>query len=204
MFFRVPFANVRDSDGTAWFGSVKNDGCVRVREAIHRFRRPIMFVTQSKKIGDDPKRMADWIEKNAIEVLNVESYAGTDMGLGMPYFAKRFMVKVFLELGLKALQVEHDFWTPTHFLHSECWCNYGPQRNLNNNVHHKIEFLTLDVSSYEKLKSLNHFQRSHSCHSSDEIVDFKEVPEYPSMPFVRHWGVYKEGRMGIQAIEWIK
>lgn len=57
-------ANVKDSDGTIWFGTTTSRGYSCTRNAAHRARKPFTLATT-------PQAFAEWVNLNNIRTLNV-------------------------------------------------------------------------------------------------------------------------------------
>lgn len=60
-------ANVRDSEGTLWFGNSRSRGGLVTIEACRDHRKPYQIVEP----GDRPSAVADWLRARPIQVLNV-------------------------------------------------------------------------------------------------------------------------------------
>ena len=56
--------NVRDADGTVWFGNQKTPGGKLTLGTARRMGKPLM-------VNPSPSQLADWIKENHIETLNV-------------------------------------------------------------------------------------------------------------------------------------
>jgi hypothetical protein len=83
-------ANVRDSDGTVWFGSIASSGYRTTHDAAVALSKPFLIVDA----GDDrPGQVRDWIEARGVRVLNC---AGDREGVspGIGEWTERFMLAV--------------------------------------------------------------------------------------------------------------
>jgi Circularly permutated YpsA SLOG family len=85
--------NVRDSDGTIWFGTTATQGAKTTLEACERMRRPVMLVTPSEVVL--PSDVVQWLRQNPqIKCLNIAgNRESKNPGIGER--VERFLVAVF-------------------------------------------------------------------------------------------------------------
>jgi hypothetical protein len=87
-------ANVRDSDGTIWFGDFNTLGGRATLDACRRFRRPFCLVYQGITT---PSLVMYWIREKGIRVLNVAGNRESSApGIGAR--VERFLGAVFRQL----------------------------------------------------------------------------------------------------------
>jgi Circularly permutated YpsA SLOG family len=87
-------ANARDSDATVWFGDPGSLGGRTTLRAYADLRKPVMEVLDG---FTEPSDVANWIEAQAIRVLNVAgNRESTEPGIGD--WVERFLVVTFRQL----------------------------------------------------------------------------------------------------------
>jgi hypothetical protein len=85
--------NVRDSDGTVWFGPTDTPGAKTTLDACNRFKRPLMLVEPHRSIL--PADVVIWLRRNSqIKRLNIAgSRESENRGVGKR--VERFLTVVF-------------------------------------------------------------------------------------------------------------
>jgi hypothetical protein len=88
-------ANVRDSDGTLWFGDWHTTGGRATLDACRNQDKPFLIVFRG---ATRPSQVCAWIEANGVRVLNAAgNREPKSPGLGAR--VERFMIRVFRRLG---------------------------------------------------------------------------------------------------------
>jgi hypothetical protein len=88
-------ANVRDSDGTLWFGNVYTPGGAATLDACRQMGKPFLLIFRG---ASRPSEIVAWIGEKDIRTLNVAGdREGNDRGIGGRVEA--FMTRVFARLG---------------------------------------------------------------------------------------------------------
>jgi hypothetical protein len=64
-------ANVRDSDGTIWFGRTDSLTGRTALETCERLDRPCLVISLNGERDDDPQDVVRWIVRHQIRILNV-------------------------------------------------------------------------------------------------------------------------------------
>jgi hypothetical protein len=85
--------NVRDCDGTIWFGTIDTPGAKTTLDACKRFKKPMMLATPSDVVLASD--VVAWIRRNTqIERLNIAgNCASKNPGIGER--VERFLIAVF-------------------------------------------------------------------------------------------------------------
>jgi hypothetical protein len=88
--------NVKDSDGTLWFGETTTTGAQDTVGACQRSGKPCLPVYPGASF--EPAQVAAWIAENSIKTLNVAgNRESMEMGIGDR--VERFLAQVLQELG---------------------------------------------------------------------------------------------------------
>jgi hypothetical protein len=88
--------NVRDSDGTLWFGETTTSGARETVGACHRLGKPCLPVDPGAAF--EPSHVATWIAENQIKTLNVAgNRESEEPGIGDR--VERFVGEVLQQLG---------------------------------------------------------------------------------------------------------
>jgi hypothetical protein len=92
--------NVRDSDGTIWFGSTDTPGAKTTLDACKRQRKPVMLVTPSEVVL--PSDLVSWLRRNPeIKRINIAgNRESKNPGIGER--VERFLTVVFKRLNERA------------------------------------------------------------------------------------------------------
>jgi hypothetical protein len=89
-------ANVRDSDGTIWFGATDSPGGRCTLEACRQNGKPFVVIADTGT-SDPPRSVADWIRTSRINTLNVAgNRESTEVGIGER--VERNLVRLFASL----------------------------------------------------------------------------------------------------------
>jgi hypothetical protein len=197
---------VRDSDATLWIGPMHASGALVVRTYVHDYRRLSYLCPIERPISDKSAKIAEWINKHQIEVLNV--CATGNMARTHIEFTRRLVVHLLRRLGFTSRYEYFDIGSPRHS-RKNCWCSQfdgAPDLKIpgipNKQTHLCQVFSTVDLDEFLLLKKMGAFGSTHSRKSIRDRVSRSEVLEWPLRPFLRYWGVIDKFR-AIQAIRWL-
>jgi hypothetical protein len=88
-------ANVRDSDGTAWFGRTDSAGFRTTTDACRKHDKPWFVVVEGRTT---PKQVIDWLTEHDIATLNIAGNRESK-NRGLALRTERFLAQVFRGLG---------------------------------------------------------------------------------------------------------
>lgn len=91
--------NVRDSDGTLWFGDTTTSGATATVEACLQLNKPCLPMDPSVA-GFEPSHVVNWLRANKIKILNAAGNRESDEP-GIAVRVESFLAQVFEKLGLR-------------------------------------------------------------------------------------------------------